>query len=233
VVVDIRSVKEDAEVARLEFAARTADAALADVRHRLHEGLTEEAFRRELEAAMDDHGSEGPSFETIVASGPNGAMPHARPTERVIGSSGQGETVVIDFGATCDGYHSDMTRTFVVGDPSPTQRDMYDVVRRSQAAGVLEVRAGVRCSDVDRACRDVIADAGWADAFGHGTGHGIGLEIHERPRLSAVSTDVLASGHCVTVEPGVYLPDHGGVRIEDSMVVTAEGARLLTSAPHE
>ena len=232
VVLRLRSVKDAGEVARLEAACGIADAALADVAHRLHDGLTEQQFRRELEDAMVEHGSEGPSFETIVASGPNGAKPHARPSERVIGSSGAGEFVVVDFGAMVGGYHSDMTRTLPVGTLSETQERMYDVVRRSQAAGVERVAAGVTCKAVDDTCRDVIADAGWADAFAHGTGHGIGLVIHESPRLSSVSADVLEAGHCVTVEPGVYLPEHGGVRIEDSVVVTDDGCRLLTGAPY-
>ena len=231
VVLRLRAVKDPGEVARLERASEIADAALADVRHRLHDGLTEKQFRRELEDAMADHGADAPSFETIVASGPNGAKPHARPGDRVIGSSG-GELVVIDFGATCDGYHSDMTRTLLVGEPSDTQARMLSVVREAQAAGVAAVRAGERCVAVDAVCREVIADAGWADAFIHGTGHGIGLVIHEQPRLSATSDDVLAAGHCVTVEPGVYLPEHGGVRVEDSVVVTAGGSRMLTGAPY-
>lgn len=233
VVAGLRAVKDPGEIDRLGRAAEIADAALADVRDRLHDGLTEAAFRRELEDAMADHGADAPSFETIVASGPNGAKPHARPGSRVIGSSGEGELVVIDFGATFDGYHSDMTRTIVVGEATETQRRMLDVVRRSQSAGVAAVRAGVRGVEVDRACRDVITDAGWGDAFIHGTGHGIGLVIHEEPRLSTSSDGVLAPGHCVTVEPGVYLADHGGVRIEDSVVVTADGCRLLTSSPYD
>ncbi len=233
VVLRQRAVKDEGEIARLEHAASIADAALADVRHRLHDGLTERQFRRELEDAMADHGADAPSFETIVGSGPNGAKPHARPTDRVIGSSSGGELVVLDFGATYDGYHSDMTRTLVVGEASETQQRMLDVVRRSQAAGVAAVRAGTRCVDVDRTCREVIDDAGWGDAFIHGTGHGIGLVIHEEPRLSSVSNDVLAPGQCVTVEPGVYLPEHGGVRVEDSVVVTAAGCRHLTRSPYE
>lgn len=231
-LLGLRSVKDDGEVDRLEAASAIADAALADVADRLDDGLTEQAFRRLLEDAMADHGSEGPSFETIVASGPNGAKPHARPSDRVIGSSGGGEFVVIDFGATVDGYHSDMTRTMPVSDLSDTQERMFDVVRRAQAAGVERVAAGVSCRAVDETCRTVIDEAGWADAFAHGTGHGIGLVIHESPRLSSVSDDMLAPGHCVTVEPGVYLPEHGGVRIEDSMVVTGTGCRLLTKAPY-
>lgn len=233
VVLAQRAVKDAGEVDRLAEASAIADAALADVRHLLDDGPTERAFRRALEDAMADHGSDGPSFDTIVASGPNGAKPHARPSDRVVGSSGAGEFVVVDFGATVDGYHSDMTRTLAVGELSETQERMFDVVRRSQRAGVERVAAGVRASDVDGACRDVIAEAGWADAFAHGTGHGIGLVIHESPRLSAVSGDVLAPGHCVTVEPGVYLPEHGGVRIEDSVVVTAAGCTPLTGSGYE
>lgn len=232
-VLGLRAVKDEGEVDRLRRASEIADDALADVRARLHDGLTEIAFRRELEDAMADHGSGGPSFETIVASGPNGAKPHARPSDRAIGGSGAGEFVVVDFGATCEGYHSDMTRTLVVGELSEIQRRMFDVVRRAQSAGVDAVRAGVRCVDVDRTCRDVIDEAGWGEAFSHGTGHGIGLVIHEEPRLSTASDDVLAPGHCVTVEPGVYLSEHGGVRIEDSVVVTATGCETLTNAPYE
>ncbi|WP_436796195.1 M24 family metallopeptidase [Actinospongicola halichondriae] len=232
VVLTQRAVKDEGEVDRLLAASAIADAALADVASRVHDGLTERAFRRELEDAMTDHGSDGPSFDTIIASGPNGAKPHARPTDRVIGSSGAGEFVVVDFGATVDGYHSDMTRTLPVGDLSPTQERMYEVVRASQAAGVEKVAAGIRCRTIDETCREVVVDAGWGDAFAHGTGHGIGLVIHESPRLASTSVEVLAPGHCVTVEPGVYLPEHGGVRIEDSVVVTATGCRMLTNAPY-
>ena len=233
VVLRQRAVKDDGEVARLRMASAIADAALADVRDRLHAGVTEATFRQELEDAMAGHGADAPSFDTIVASGPNGAKPHARPGPRVIGSSGQGELVVVDFGATVDGYHSDMTRTFAVGALSETQRRMIEVVRAAQAAGVAAVRAGTPCAEVDRVCRDAIAESGWGDAFVHGTGHGIGLVIHEQPRLSAVSDDVLTTGQCVTVEPGVYLPEHGGVRIEDSVVVTDGGCSLLTHSPYD
>jgi Xaa-Pro aminopeptidase len=232
-VLGLRAVKDDGEVDRLQRAAEIADAALADVRPLLLEQLTERQFARALESAMLDHGAQGPSFETIVASGPNGARPHARPTDRVIGGAGDGELVVLDFGALYDGYHSDMTRTFVVGEPSPTQARMLEVVRAAQEAGVATVRAGVQAVAVDGACRAVIADAGWSDAFVHGTGHGIGLVIHEEPRVSPESTALLAPGHCVTVEPGVYLPEHGGVRVEDSVVVTAAGCRHLTTSPYD
>jgi len=230
-VEELRKVKDAGEVARMAEAARIADEALARVRHRLAEGPTEEEFALELDFEMRRGGASGPSFETIVASGPNGAKPHHRPSSRRIGA---GELVVVDFGATVDGYCSDMTRTLCVGEPaSATARRMVDVVGESQRAGVEAVRAGVEGKAVDEACRAIIGDAGWADAFLHSTGHGVGLEIHEDPRVASTSTDTLVAGHVVTVEPGVYLPEHGGVRIEDTMVVTDEGCLVLTNATKE
>lgn len=230
-VEELRKVKDAGEVDRMAEAARIADEALARVRHRLAEGPTEEEFALELDFEMRRGGASGPSFETIVASGPNGAKPHHRPSSRRIGP---GELVVVDFGATVDGYCSDMTRTLCVGEPaSATARRMVDVVAESQRAGVKAVRAGVEGKAVDEACRTIIGDAGWADAFLHSTGHGVGLEIHEDPRVASTSTDTLVTGHVVTVEPGVYLPEHGGVRIEDTMVVTDEGCLVLTNATKE
>ncbi len=230
-VEDLRRVKDDGEVARMAEAARIADDALAAVRSRLAEGPTERDVALELDFEMRRLGAEGSSFETIVASGPNGAKPHHRPSGRRIGP---GELVVIDFGSVVDGYCSDMTRTVCVGEPaSGTARRMVEVVARSQQAGVEAVRAGVDGKAVDEVCRTVIAEAGWADAFLHGTGHGVGLEIHESPRVSSASSDTLVAGHVVTVEPGVYLPEHGGVRIEDTVVVTDDGCRTLTNAPKD
>lgn len=230
VVEDLRLTKDAGEVARIQAASAMADAALAAVRHRLGEGATEAEIALELEWQMRRLGAEGPSFDTIVASGPNGAMPHYRAGDRRVR---EGDLVVIDFGALVDGYHSDMTRTVMVGEPSETQRRMLASVHASQAAGVAAVRSGAKARDVDEACRAVLRDAGWEDAFLHGTGHGVGLDIHEPPRVSATSTGSLADGHVVTVEPGVYLPEHGGVRIEDTVVVTAEGCRTLTLAPKD
>jgi Xaa-Pro aminopeptidase len=228
VVERLREVKDDGEVARIEVAAAIADEALANVRHRLGEGVTEREFAFDLEVEMRRLGADGPSFETIVGSGPNGAKPHARPMSRVVGD---GDLVVLDFGALVDGYHSDISRTICVGEPTGTQRRMLDVVTASQAAGVAAVAAGRSAADVDRTCRDVIDEAGWGDAFLHGTGHGVGLDIHEAPRVSATSDATLAAGQVVTVEPGVYLPEHGGVRVEDTLLVTPDGARALTHSP--
>jgi Xaa-Pro aminopeptidase len=180
---------------------------------------------------MRRQGAEGTAFETIVASGPNAAKPHARPGPRVLAP---GDPVVVDFGATFDGYRSDMTRTFCVGGaPEGELARVFEVVARSQAAGVEAVVSGVSAAEVDRVCREVIADAGWADAFEHGTGHGVGLDIHEAPGVAPGGTAILTPGMVVTVEPGVYLAGLGGVRVEDTVVVTEQGCRPLTRFPKE
>jgi Xaa-Pro aminopeptidase len=230
VVERYRRVKEPAEVARIRQACAIADDALAELLPTLRDGPSEREFALALEVAMRRRGASGLSFPSIVASGPNAAMPHARPSDRRIE---HGEMVVIDFGCIVDGYCSDMTRTVSIGDPGPQARRVWDVVRDSQWAGREAVRAGAGCAEVDRACRDVIAAAGWADAFVHSTGHGVGLEIHEAPRVAASARDTLEPGWVVTVEPGVYLPGIGGVRIEDTLVVTPDGAEPLTAFPKE
>ena len=224
----LRLVKDDGEVARIEAAADIADRALANVRSRLSEGPSESEFGLELDFEIRRLGASGNSFETIVASGPNGAKPHHRPSSRRIA---EGDLVVLDFGAVVDGYCSDMTRTVMVGEPSPVQARMIEVVTAAQQAGVDAVAAGVATAEVDRACRAVIEEAGWGDAFLHATGHGVGLEIHEAPRVAATADATLSPGVVVTVEPGVYLPTHGGVRVEDTLVVTRDGSRPLTSTP--
>ena len=230
IVERVRRVKESAEVARIRAACAIADDALAALLPRLAERPTERDFALDLEVEMRRRGASGNSFDPIVAAGPNGAKPHARPSARPIEA---GELVVIDFGCIVDGYCSDMTRTVSVGDPGPDARRVWDVVRESQWAGRAAVRAGADCADVDRACRDVITAAGWGDSFVHGTGHGVGLEIHEAPRVAASARDTLETGSVVTVEPGVYLPGVGGVRIEDTVVVTPDGADPLTEFPKE
>lgn len=228
VVEDLRMVKEPGEIDRVHAACAIADDALGSLLPMLHERPTERAFAQALERAMVDRGASGNSFEPIVASGPNGAKPHARPSEREIEP---GELVVIDFGCIVEGYCSDMTRTVSVGAPSPDAQRIFDVVFAAQAAGRDAVAAGVECAEVDRACRDIIEDAGWGEAFVHSTGHGVGLEIHEDPRVATTSTASLRPGFVVTVEPGVYLSGIGGVRIEDTVVVTDSGSEPLTAFP--
>ncbi|MGH9090611.1 MAG: M24 family metallopeptidase, partial [Acidimicrobiales bacterium] len=227
VVEGLREVKDEGEVARMARAAAIADAALAEVLPLLGSGLTEEAFALELDTAMRRGGAEGTAFETIVAAGPNSAKPHHRPGDRPVRP---GDPVVVDFGATFEGYRSDMTRTFSVGgEPAGELARVFEVVRASQASGVAAVHPGAGAKEVDDACRQVIAEAGWAEAFEHGTGHGVGLDIHEAPTVSPLGTAILSPGVVVTVEPGVYLPGVGGVRIEDTLVVTDDGSRALTT----
>ena len=228
VVEELRLVKDAGEAARIRTACAIADAALAEVRHRLAQQPSEIEFGLELDAAMRRLGAADVSFETIVASGPNGAKPHHHPSHRTIES---GDLVVIDFGALVDGYHSDMTRTVAVGDVGLDRLRMLEVVLASQQAGVEAVAPGVSAADVDAVCRAVIDEAGWGDAFLHSTGHGVGLDIHEEPRMSGRSTATLVAGHVVTVEPGVYLSELGGVRIEDTLLVTEDGCDRLTLAP--
>ncbi len=228
----LREVKDAGEVALLRLACEAADAALADLVQGggLRPGRTEREVGRELESLMLDHGADGVSFETIVATGANSAIPHHRPTDAVLAA---GDFVKIDFGALVCGYHSDMTRTFVLAPAAQWQLDLYELVAASQRAGREAVKPGVALRDVDAASRRVIADAGYADKFTHGLGHGVGLEIHEAPGISASAAGTLLSGSAVTVEPGVYLPDRGGVRIEDTLVVGETAPDLLTQFPKE
>jgi Xaa-Pro aminopeptidase len=234
----LRTVKDPGEVARMERAAAIADEALGSVLPLLasvgtgRDGdLTEARFAAALDHAMRSGGAEESAFETIVGSGENSAKPHARPTGRRLQP---GDPVVVDFGAVFDGYRSDMTRTFCVGgEPEGELGTVFDVVARSQRTGAAVVGPGVSTGSVDEACRQVIAAAGWAERFEHGTGHGVGLDIHEGPSVGPGSTAILVPGTVVTVEPGVYLPDTGGVRIEDTLVVTDNGSRPLTRFPKE
>jgi Xaa-Pro aminopeptidase len=226
-----RRRKDPAEVERIQAACAIADAALAKVAPRLGDGLSEVDVRNALEAAMRDLGAAGPSYETIVATGPvNAPMPHHRPTATPIEP---GHTVIIDVGALLDGYHSDMTRTFVVGEPTALQREVYDVVLAAQCAGVAAVRPGVTSAALDAVCRGIITEAGFGPAFSHGTGHGVGLLIHEDPFINAAGGWELQVGDVVTVEPGVYRGDFGGVRVEDLVEVTPDGCRVLTQSPKD
>jgi len=226
----LRAVKDEAEIARIAAAADAADAGLEAVLARLVDGPTEAEFAFELELAMRRAGADGVAFETIIASGPNAARPHVRPSSRRIGP---GELVVIDFGAAIDSYRSDMTRTVCVGEPGPRERELYDVVIAAQAAGVAAVRPGVEAVAIDAAAREPIEARGWGDHFDHGTGHGLGLEIHEAPYVGRSSTATIVESSVITVEPGVYFSGFGGVRIEDTVLVTASGCRALTRFPKQ
>jgi Xaa-Pro aminopeptidase len=230
-VETLRTVKDDSEIALLREACAIGDRALSETLGGVAPGRTEREVARHLEAAMVELGAEGIAFETIVASGPNSAVPHHRPTDREIV---RGDLLKIDFGARYGGYHADCTRTVVVGrDPAAWQREIYDVVRSAQRAGRHALRVGADVRDVDAAARTVVADAGYAEAFPHGLGHGVGLEIHEAPLMGYRATGRLAARTPVTVEPGVYLPGRGGVRIEDTLVVGDGAPELLTTTPKD
>ena len=226
-----RRTKDADELALIERACTIADAALASVVPTLGPGRTEAQVRNDLERIMRELGATGPSYETIVATGPvNASMPHHRPTGTPIQP---GHTLIIDVGALVGGYHSDMTRTFLIAEPTPLQREVYDAVLAAQVAGVAAVRPGLTTADLDGVCRGILADAGFGPWFSHGTGHGVGLVIHEDPFVNASGGWVLQEGDVVTVEPGVYRGDFGGVRVEDLVEVTSTGCRVLTRAPKD
>jgi Xaa-Pro aminopeptidase len=230
-IAKLRRVKDDGELARIARAAEIADAALARVAPTLADGRTETDVRDELDQRMRRLGADGLSYEPIVASGPElAARPHHQTGRRTIV---EGDTVIIDVGALVDGYHSDMTRTFVVGEPNEQQIELYALVRAAQAAGLAAVGPGLRARDLDSVCRTVFDDAGYGDWFIHGTGHGVGLDIHEDPFAARVSDDELVVGDVVTVEPGLYRGGFGGIRIEDLVTVTTDGCRILTHLPKD
>ncbi|MGY1754447.1 M24 family metallopeptidase [Blastococcus sp. SYSU D01042] len=227
-----RAVKDDGEIEALRRACAVADRALAELvaEGALRPGRTELEVGRELDARMLALGAEAPSFETIVAAGANSAIPHHRPDATVLQA---GDFLKLDFGATVEGYHSDMTRTVVLGSAADWQREIYALVAQSQATGRAALAVGTEVVAVDAASRGVIAAAGHADHFTHGLGHGVGLEIHEAPGIGPLGAGTLAAGMAVTVEPGVYLPGRGGVRIEDTLIVTDDAPELLTLTSKE
>lgn len=230
-VEQVRAVKSDEELAVISRAVQIADDAFSYILTRLKPGVTERQIAWELEVFMREHGAAKLAFDSIVASGPRGALPHARPSDAGIET---GDLVVLDFGAVVDGYHSDMTRTVCLGKADARQREIYDLVLLAQQTGLRAVRPGRSGHDVDAEARNVIAQAGYGDQFGHGLGHGIGVEIHEgRPRLAPENLVLLEVGMVCSVEPGIYIPGWGGIRIEDLVVVTADGCRVLSQSTKE
>jgi Xaa-Pro aminopeptidase len=226
----LRRTKDEDEVRSLERAISISDAAAGWILDRLAPGRTEREIALDLEVQMRQSGADDVAFEPIVGSGPLSAHIHHTPSERPLE---KGDLILMDFGALADGYHSDLTRTVVLGPASDEQLEVYEVVKRAQQAGIDALGPGARGDVVDGAARSVITEAGHGDVFEHGLGHGVGLDIHETPRLGRTSEDVLKEGDVVTVEPGVYLAGKGGVRIEDCVLVTADGARVLGSAPKD
>ena len=225
-VESLRACKDSDEIALTRRAIACAEEAFRELCQRIRPGMTEVAVARQLEDLMCQGGAEGPSFPIIVAAGPNSAKPHAVPGERPIHA---GEPVLVDWGARVDGYCSDISRTVVFGNPDEQFRRLYAIVRTAQAAAAEALRAGAHGQAVDGIARQIIREAGFGDHFGHSLGHGTGLMIHEAPRLGPHSEDILAAGMIVTVEPGIYLPDWGGIRLENQAVVAADGAEILNS----
>jgi Xaa-Pro dipeptidase len=226
----LRLAKDETEIAAMQRAVNIAEQALATLVPSIKIGQSEKQIAAMLSQTLTNAGSEGNAFDPIVQAGPNSASPHAVPSDRPIED---GDLMVIDFGALVDGYPSDITRTFAVGEISPSLKRVYETVRQANEAGRLAARPGATGRDVDRAARGVIEKAGYGDYFIHRTGHGLGLEIHEPPYIMEGNVEPLLPGAVFTVEPGIYLPDQGGVRIEDNVVIGGDGARTLTSFSRE
>lgn len=230
VIEKIRSIKSKAQVEKIIKAQRIAEAAFEHILTFIKEGVTEKEVALELDYYMLSHGADGLSFETIAVSGKNSSKPHGVPTDKKIE---KGDFVTMDFGAVVEGYHSDMTRTVAVGFVTDEQKNVYETVLKAQAAAQAAASSGVCCADVDKAARDVIENAGYGEYFNHSTGHGVGVEIHEYPRLSKLCKTALSVGNVVTDEPGIYIPEKFGVRIEDMLLITENGCENLTRAPKE
>jgi Xaa-Pro aminopeptidase len=229
-VDEIRAVKDEQEIAKIRRACRIADRAFEALTAETFVGRTEKEVAWRLRELMHAHGADEQSFDTIVASGPRGAMPHAHPTDSIIETR---TLVTVDFGVRVDGYCSDCTRTVSTGGLPGRLREIYDICLRAQQRACAEIRPGMSGVEADALAREPIADAGYGDNFGHGLGHGLGVEVHEAPRLSTESEDTLAVGHVFSIEPGIYLPGEGGVRIEDLAVLRENGPELLTSFPKQ
>lgn len=222
--VQLRAVKDETELGCFRKACEITDKLFAHVLEYVEPGVTELGIAEEMRHYIMKEFGAKPSFDFIVAAGENGSMPHAIPSERPVRN---GDMVTLDFGAEWMGYKADMTRTFAVGNPSEKMREVYAVVREAQRRGAEALKPDALCKDVDAVARGYIAEQGYGEYFGHGLGHGVGLQIHERPNLKPVSEDVLAPGMAVTMEPGIYIPGEGGVRIEDTCVITAAGHESL------
>jgi Xaa-Pro aminopeptidase len=226
-VSSLRQIKDPAEIEKIRQAVDLTDHVWQMVSTQIKPGFSERDVAFHLEMEMRRAGAQGPAFATIVASGPRGALPHGLAGERVLAL---GDLVVVDFGCVLDGYHSDMTRTLLLGIVDSKQREIYELVLKAQLAAIAGLKPGMTGSEGDSLARNIIKDEGYGEQFGHGLGHSLGLEIHESPRLSPSDETILAPGMVLTVEPGIYLPDWGGVRIEDVVVITETGCEVLTAS---
>lgn len=225
VIEDIRAIKDQSEIDTIQKAADIVVKTYEHILSIAKAGMTEQELKAELESKMLKLGASGPSFDTIVASGYRGALPHGVASDKVIE---EGELITLDFGAYYNGYVSDITRTFAIGQPDPKLVEAYNIVLEAQKAAVAQIKAGMTGKEADAIARDIIASYGYGDNFGHSTGHGIGLEIHEQPMLAKQSDYVLVPNNCVTVEPGIYIEGLGGIRIEDDILITENGNEVFT-----
>lgn len=223
----LRQAKNTEEIVKIARASQIADQAFSRILKFIKPGVSEKLIAAELDHTLKILGSSNPSFDSIVGSGPNGALPHAQPGDRKVR---KGDFIVLDFGAIYQGYHSDMTRTICIGKPSAKHFEVYNKVLEAQAVGLKSVRAGIKGKEVDQAVRRIIADAGYGEYYGHGLGHGVGLEVHEGPNMGMRTENILPENSIVTVEPGIYLPGWGGVRIEDLVVVKNGSCRVLSKS---
>ncbi|HJV45016.1 MAG TPA: Xaa-Pro peptidase family protein [Bacillota bacterium] len=230
IIEELRMIKNIVEQELIKEACKIADKAFEHIITFIKPGVTEKEVALELEFAMRKLGADSVSFDTIVASGYRSALPHGVASNKMIQS---GELVTLDFGAYYKGYVSDMTRTVAVGEPSDQLKEIYHIVQKAQLAGVSNIKAGIKGKDADALTRDIIIEAGYGEYFGHSTGHGIGLEVHEGPGLSSKSDVILRSGMVVTVEPGIYISQLGGVRIEDDVIITENGCEIITHSPKD
>jgi Xaa-Pro aminopeptidase len=230
IVDELRAIKDDEEVAKLQRACRIADRGLEALTAETWVGRSEREIAWRLRELLHAHGADELSFDSIVASGPNGAHPHAHPSDRIVE---RGTLVTVDWGVRIDGYCSDCTRTFATGRLPDRLREAYDVCLEAQKRACANIKAGLTGIEADELAREPITDAGFGENFGHGLGHGVGLLVHEAPRLSTESGDTLRAGHAITIEPGIYLEGVGGVRIEDLAIVRDDGIDILTSFPKE
>ena len=226
----IAAIKDMDEINSLKTAIEITDTVFDEIIPIIKEGVTENKIAATMSYKFKEHGAEGDSYDPIVASGWRSALPHATPTNKAFED---GDFVVMDFGALYNGYHADMTRTLLVGTPTEKHKEIYNIVLKSQLNGIAKAKAGIPCSDVDFACRNIIDQEGYADFFNHSTGHGIGLEVHTLPRIHKNNQEPLIENNVITIEPGIYIPDWGGVRIEDDCLITTDGCLPLNHSSKE
>jgi len=224
------SVKDNEEIENLEKAAGITDKVFSDIIAMIKPGIEEIEISAEISYRIKKYGGEKDAFDPIILGGAKSALPHGKPDNNKLQS---GDCVLFDFGCVYNGYHSDITRTVFLGEPDKKTKEIYSIVLKAQEKAIESVREGIKCSELDSVARDVITEKGFGEYFGHSLGHGLGLEIHEPPKISVTNTELLVPGNVITIEPGIYIPGIGGVRIEDDVVVTSNGCNDLTKSPKE